>query len=331
MASIDAILDRILERNADGLRLQTGELPVVLTQTHPVPVQKSPSTAAQLLALARELASDPEDRTRIDNSDPCKFVYRTFDVSVSFDPAGPRIEITPCAGQSGADDSTPPSTPSGIELGPSGPIRSPAPAPKAADRIEAPAPPPAPAAPPAVWNDAPLVTRRTALIGAGVIGVLGIGGIVWCTRPVRVPNVVMADPSGRPVTFEQMREPRRLLMIVLVLPNDQISRFAIDSIKAVYEKASTRVSFAALYYGTTADAARVREELGAPFPFFGMKDAKNPFGLQEFFKKAGSAGLLGASVYGGTTILLDDRNRIVFKLEKDGVQKLPDKLAKLCE
>ena len=111
MASIDAILDRILERNADGLRLQTGELPVVLTQTHPVPVQKSPSTAPQLLALARELASDPEDRARIDNSDPCRFVYRTFDVSVSFDPAGPRIEVPPSAGQSGADASPHPPPP----------------------------------------------------------------------------------------------------------------------------------------------------------------------------------------------------------------------------
>jgi hypothetical protein len=33
--------------------------------------------------------------------------------------------------------------------------------------------------------------------------------------------------------------------------------------------------------------------------------------------------------YGGTTFLLDDRNRILFKLEKEDVRKLPEKLASL--
>lgn len=329
MASIDAILDRILERNADCLSLRSGQVPVVRTGDRSVPVQKVESSAAQILALARELAPAEADADRIDRGEPCTFRYKEFEVRLTFDPTGPCLDVLPSPGRT---SSALPAAPagSGIELDGPMPIRASAPATR-----------PAPARPadsssqnqpaPAVWSEPQLVTRRTALIGVALLGVVVLGGIAWCSRPVRVPNVVMADPSGNPVSFDDMRRPREHLLVVFIMPNDQISRFAVDSIKSAYAKASSRISFMGLYYGTTADATRAREQMGAPFPFYATKDAKNPFALQELFKKAGASTFIGASMYGGTTLLLDADNKLVFKLEKEDVQKLPEKLDRLAE
>jgi hypothetical protein len=66
-----------------------------------------------------------------------------------------------------------------------------------------------------------------------------------------------------------------------------------------------------------------------PFPVYGLQDNKDPFLLQKLMKKVGTSDWLVHGIYGGTTFVLDDRNRILFKLEKEDVRKLPEKLASL--
>ncbi len=374
MPSIDAILDRMTERNAEGLSLRVGEIPTVRAAGRQVAVQKVPLSAAQVVAITREIAPR-EAADHIDRGEPCSFEYREFEVLVTFSHAGPSVEVLPksaalvslqsfdpMAGFTPVPAPKPHDPTTDIKNAPSlghvasvrkieldlpdGQMRPSSRSPSASVRANGaqsstPSAHPASLSPAvrvapqanaaAVWEKPTLVSRRMVLIGAGVAGVLALGAVAWCARPVRVPNVVMADASGKPVTFDDMRQSKGNLLVVFMMPNDPISRFVIASIKTSYEKASKRVAFVGLYYGSSAEAAKAGEDLGVPFPMYGLKDSKDPFALQELFKKAGASTLIGASMYGGTTILLDDQNKIVFKLEKEEVQTLPEKLQKLCE
>lgn len=171
--------------------------------------------------------------------------------------------------------------------------------------------------------------QLAAVVALGVFGVTVAGALWWRSRPVQLPNVVMADASGHPVTFDDMRGSSPSMVIVFVLPSCEMSRFALDSLKEAYPSHADRMAFAALYYGTQAEAERFAQDRQVPFPVYGLKDNKNPFLVRELMTRMGRSDWMVTGIYGGTTVLLDDRNRMIMKLEKEGVRQLPAKLAAL--
>ena len=64
-----------------------------------------------------------------------------------------------------------------------------------------------------------------------------------------------------------------------------------------------------------------------PFAVYGLKDARDPFALQEILKKVGVSGWSGPGIYGGTVLLVDRRNHVRLRLEKEEVRELPARLA----
>jgi hypothetical protein len=348
MASIDAILEQVLERGADALVLRTGAIPIVRVGTATVPVQRVKLGADQVLALTRPMAS-PEDAARLDRGEPVTFRYKDFHVRVAFEPTGPSVELVPnpvedeAATAPYARSERPPAP----ELSPPPPPESPfalaePPRAIASSRVKS-IPPPAgdalvsssmrpppvaderPRTPPPAWVAPPTPAAQRWKLGVLAFAIVAV--LAFWLWPVEIPNVSFSDAEGKVVTLLDLHAGKRDLVVVFLM-DDPVSRFAADAAKEAYASKSGKTAFVALVFGDAA-VAESKKDLALPFPAVGVRAAKDPFALQEFFKKAGASTLVGASMYGGTTILLDAKNRVSWKLEQEGVQKLPEKLAKL--
>ncbi len=277
-----------------------------------------------MLGLTRPLARG-EDAARLDRGEPCSFRYRDFEVQVTFSSVGPAVEVVPLPPPDAA------AMPMEFELDEPAPARPPPPSA---------APPPPPAAPPVpvpaagpidLGPSSPVSAdpvRRGTLIKAAALVVVVVSALVWYLRPVDLPNVPFEDASGATVTLDEMRQGKSQMLIVFFMV-DPISKFALDAAVEAYPAKSRETAFVGLFFGSAAEAEAKRTEMAIPFPVYGARSSKDPFALEAFFKKAGTSRLVGAAMYGGTTLLLDDKNRIVFKLEQEDVKNLPGKLARL--
>jgi hypothetical protein len=259
-------------------------------------------------------------------------------MELDFDAAdGPRdarvaaIGPDPSAGFAGAPFGSAalgPAAPGPAALGPAvlGPAAFGAAAPGAA--APGPAAYGATAGPPAVRLQRRSFARTNwTILAAALLLVVGvIGGGLWCTRPVRLPEIGMNDGEGKPVTFADMRRGKDKLLLVFVIPGCEISRFSLTTIKGLFPGSSGRVAFAGLAFTTQAEAQSFQAEQEVPFPVYGLRDSRDPFALQDVLKKVGASGLAGASIYGGTVVLLDQNNRVLLRLEKEEIRQLPEKL-----
>jgi hypothetical protein len=340
MSSIDAILDRMAERGAQALELRQGAIPIVRVDGAAVPVQHVRLTSEQVVALARPMAG-PEDAARLDRREACAFRYRDFDVRVTFGDVGASVVVVPrpdVLARAAPTELAPPSAPGDFVL--AAPVRAlssvreartSSPPPRASVPPTQAAPPgepraPSPATEPPAW--ARPATPRATAVKAAAAGVLALGVAAWYLWPVALPDLVLADAEGRTASLTELHAGRRDLVVVFVM-DDPVSQFAVDQIKTAYPKKSGKTAFLALVFGDANAAEQKRKDLGLPFPAYGVRAAKDPFALQTFVQKAGASRLVGAAMYGGTTILVDGSNRMRWKLEQEGVQKLSDKLAKL--
>jgi peroxiredoxin len=341
MAALDEILDRMAARGADRLDLRVGEIPVVVAQGRSVPVKKEPLNDAQWTALVRELAG-AEHAAQIDRRQACEFAYRGFVFRVSFDSGTASCQARPEPAPATASE--PPAS-SGLELDVEPrEVRRPAPAPEAQPApapvagplpfgptgAMAPKPAPFAAGQPAAQGDW-LHAHRKRLVAGGVFAALFVAATLWWTRPVKIPNLTLKDAIGQPVTLADMRQQKDTLLLVFFLQNCPVSRFALSTIKNVYPERSKDVSFAGLLFGNQVEAERFRNESQVPFPVYGLKDAQDPFALQELIKKVGVSSMLVTGVYGGTIVVVDDQNRVRLRLEKEDVRKLPEKLAAVVD
>jgi hypothetical protein len=325
MANIDSILDRMTERGAQALSLRVGQIPVVRVGADSVPVQRVALSAEQVLGITRPMAQG-EDAARLDRGEPCSFRYRDFEVRVTFSSTGPAVEIVPLPPPVAA------AVPLEIELAELAAARQlPRPAGTPAPVSAAPpAPVPAAAAadlgpPPPVWADP---ERRGTLVKVAALVLLVVSVLFWYLRPVDLPNVPFEDASGGTVTLDDMRQDKPQMLVVFFM-TDPVSKYALDAAVAAYPEKSHETAFVGLFFGSAAEAEAKRKEMAIPFPVYGARSSKDPFALETFFKKAGTSHLGGAAMYGGTTLLLDRKNRIVFKLEQEDVKTLPAKLSKL--
>jgi len=94
MAALDKLLDAMAPRGATALQLKTGEAPQFQTPSGLQPVAKATLQEAHVVAYLKELAT-PAEQARLDQRRPLHFVYREFQVDVSFGPAGVEAHIFP--------------------------------------------------------------------------------------------------------------------------------------------------------------------------------------------------------------------------------------------
>jgi hypothetical protein len=101
MAALDAILDRMAARGAEGLHLRVGEIPAVIAAGRSVPIKKEPLTEQQWTALVHEVAG-PQDMERLAQHQPCNFSHRGFVFQVSFEEGVASCEARPATARDDA-------------------------------------------------------------------------------------------------------------------------------------------------------------------------------------------------------------------------------------
>jgi hypothetical protein len=165
------------------------------------------------------------------------------------------------------------------------------------------------------------------LIAIGLIGLLlAVGALVYFRWPNPVPHFQVAGESGQPVEFEALFDDKDYMLVVFLLPSCQVSKFSSTIVNEQHAQFSDRMSFVGLIFGNYADGQKYAQGENLTFPVYGLKDAPDPFAVQELVKVVGKAHGLGSAVYGGTIVVLDRKGKIVFQLEKESVRDLPKRL-----
>jgi hypothetical protein len=195
--------------------------------------------------------------------------------------------------------------------------------------------PPPPQPGPARWQPPPppasswLQDNLKPVLLAGVLGVLGLGGYLWWNRPVQIPDLALKDGAGQAATLTGLRQDKPRLLLVFLMKGDTLSRYALNALKELHGAKESSLAFVGLVMGSQAEAEAFRAETETPFPMYGLKDLQNPFQMRELFKKVGVDTIAYTGVYGGTVVVVDRENKVLLRLEKEGVQDLAGKLAKL--
>jgi hypothetical protein len=209
------------------------------------------------------------------------------------------------------------------------------------------APPPAvsPALPPARIEFVPLarpaprpsrevdahpagLARSQVFLALAALVTVALGLWLWL-RPVRVTDLIVKGPEGQTLHLVDLYQQHdRLLVVCVVAGADSLGKFAIDQAKTEYAARSESLGFAGMYVGSQADADRYRAEHAVPFPMYGLNDTLNPILANAFAAEVGGHGRL---IYGGTSVLLDEKQRVLFHLEGADVQKLHERLAAAAE
>jgi hypothetical protein len=162
-----------------------------------------------------------------------------------------------------------------------------------------------------------------------VIAAVGIGGYIYFTQPEEIPNIMVKAADGRQVDLDAMYQDHYELLLVFLLPGCPISQFSVGLVKEQYPAYSANVAFAGLFFGNQAAAEQFKSEQQIPFPVYGIRDATDPYAVNELIEKVGTSHGTRAAVYGGTIVVVNKKHKVLFKLEKDEIKQLPDKLAGL--
>lgn len=165
------------------------------------------------------------------------------------------------------------------------------------------------------------------LIAVGLIGLLvAVGAVAYYKWPKPVPKFQVAGESGQPVEFDELFGDKDYMLVVFLLPSCQVSKFSSTVVNEQHAHFSDRMSFVGLIFGNYADGQKYAQTENLSFPVYGLKDAPDPFAVQELVNVVGKAHGLGSAIYGGTIVVLDRKGKIVFQLEKESVRDLPKRL-----
>ena len=162
-----------------------------------------------------------------------------------------------------------------------------------------------------------------------VVAAVGIGGYVFFTQPDEIPNIMLKSSDGRQVDLAAMHDGKAELLMIFLLPNCPISKFSLGLVTQHYPNYSASVAFAGLFFGNQAAADQFKSAQQLPFQVYGIRDAVDPYAVNELIETVGTSRGTRAAVYGGTIVVVNEDRKVLFKLEKDEVRQLPEKLTDL--
>ncbi|MBN2499105.1 MAG: hypothetical protein JXR96_31240 [Deltaproteobacteria bacterium] len=170
------------------------------------------------------------------------------------------------------------------------------------------------------------MNAKTFIVLLIVIAV-GVGGYFFLFGSQKMPGLQVKDADGKVLGLQQLRGDKEYLALVMLIPGCQISQFSSNLIKQHFQRFSPRVAFAGLFYGEITAARKYAEAEELPFPVFGMRDAPDPYAVNELMKLAHAS----SRVYGGTVFVVDRDDYMLFYLEQEAVRDLPEKLSDLAD
>ncbi len=147
--------------------------------------------------------------------------------------------------------------------------------------------------------------------------------------PGKAPELVFETAAGETLGWTELREGKRHLLAVFLLPGCGLSEFSAGLVGDLHEQYGDSVAFVGLAFGTAPVADKMKRDHALGFPVVGLRAVTDPFAGQEFVDAVRKAYGTSSGVYGGTIILLNDQNEMVFGLAQGDVRELPDRLAAL--
>ena len=165
------------------------------------------------------------------------------------------------------------------------------------------------------------------LIAIGAVALTAtIGSVAYYLWPEPVPAFQVKNQQDEAISFDALFDGKDYMLIVFLLPNCSVSKFATGVVNEQYGKYADRMSFVGLVFANTDAAQKYANENKIDFPVYGLRDTPDPFAAQELIHVVGSAHGMGSAVWGGTVIVVDRDGNIEFQLEKEQVKELPKRL-----
>ena len=161
------------------------------------------------------------------------------------------------------------------------------------------------------------------LIGAGV------GVYKLMAPPEQAPELLFESAAGETVGWTELREGKRHLLAVFLLPNCTMSDYSAKLVSGLHEQYEDSIAFVGLAFGDARVADRYKQDHQLGFTVVGLRAITDPYAAQEFFDVVRGAYGGRAGIYGGTIVLLDTENQMLFGLSQGDVRELPDRLAEL--
>jgi len=162
-----------------------------------------------------------------------------------------------------------------------------------------------------------------------VIVAAGVGGYIYFTRPDEIPNIMLKASDGSQVDLQAMHQDKDELLMIFLLPKCPISNFSLDLVNQHHPQYSEYIAFAGLFFGNQSAADKFKSDQQLPFPVYGLREAVDPYAVNELIDIVGTSHGTRSAVFGGTLVMVDTDRKVLFKLEKDEVRQLPEKLADL--
>ena len=147
--------------------------------------------------------------------------------------------------------------------------------------------------------------------------------------PEKAPELTFEDAAGEKIGWTELREGKRHLLAVFLLPGCSMSEYSVELVNDLHEQYGDSVAFVGLAFGTAPVADKFKRDHGLGFTVVGLRAVTDPYAGQEFFDTVRGAYGSYSGVYGGTIILLNAENEMLFGLAQGDVRELPDRLAKL--
>jgi hypothetical protein len=168
-----------------------------------------------------------------------------------------------------------------------------------------------------------------ALMGILLAVAIFFGGYILVNQPDRIPDLILIDSGGQPTNLEDMRTGRENQMLVFMMHRCPISKYAATTVSQLVARYRHKIAFTGLYFGNQADASKYRGLHKIPFPVYGIKGAPDPLAINELYEEIGDNKGSRKVIYGGTIVFIDQDRYVLFKLVKDEIRELPERLADL--
>jgi hypothetical protein len=171
--------------------------------------------------------------------------------------------------------------------------------------------------------------RMKGLLIALVLIGAGFGAYKLLAPPEKAPDLTFEGAAGERIGWRELRDGKRHLLAVFLLPGCSLSDYSAELVSDLHEDYADSVAFVGLAFGTAPFADRYKRDHGLDFDVVGLRTVTDPYAGQEFFDNVRKAYGGSSGIYGGTIILLDEQNQMLFGLAQKDVRELPDRLAAL--
>ncbi len=165
----------------------------------------------------------------------------------------------------------------------------------------------------------------SAKLAGAALAVVALGLAFMTFRPSEFPNTTLSA-GGESSTIDQLRGTKPKLVLALIMPNDVMSKAAVEKLKGEYVRLEGRATFAALMFADETQAAAFEKANELPFAVYSLTPQQHPVEYNEVVKTVGG---FRKRFFVGTVLVLDSKRKITQQVNGDELENLGAVLQKL--